>query len=131
MFTPKWSKLPKSMSEEQKTDQQPPFDLSALEAEYADAPEVLEEIFSIFLEETPQRLQMLRDGITDGDAARVKKAAHSLANTSGTLMAQRALTLARATESAARDENLDEMGSQAELLRDEVEQILEQIRGRG
>ena len=131
MFTPKWSKLAKSMSEEQKTDQQPPFDIAALKAEYADAPEILEEIFSIFLEETPQRLQMLRDGIADGDAARVKKAAHSLANTSGTLMAQRALTLARATESAARDENFDEMRSQAKLLRDEVEQILEQIRSRG
>ncbi|NBF40209.1 MAG: hypothetical protein GVY14_07320, partial [Spirochaetes bacterium] len=65
-----------------------------------------------------------------GDAAAVKKAAHSLANTSGTLMAQRALALARATESAARDENFDEMRSQAELLRDEVEQILHQIRSR-
>ncbi len=74
---------------------------------------------------------MLRDGIADGDAAAVKKAAHSLANTSGTLMAQRALTLARSTESAARDENFDEMRKRAELLRDEVEQILEQIRSRG
>ncbi|NBF39926.1 MAG: hypothetical protein GVY14_05870 [Spirochaetes bacterium] len=119
------------MTEEQKTDQQPPFDLAVLEAEYADAPDILEEIFSIFLEETPQRLQMLRDGIADGDAVAVKKAAHSLANTSGTLMAQRALTLARSTESAARDENFDEMRNRAELLRDEVEQILEQIRSRG
>ncbi|MFO7780106.1 MAG: Hpt domain-containing protein [Spirochaetia bacterium] len=119
------------MTEEHSARQQPPFDIAALEAQSADAPEILEEIFSIFLEETPERLQMLRDGIADGDASRVKKAAHSLANTSGTLMAQRALTLARATESAARDENFDEMRTQAELLRDEVEQILEQIRSRG
>ena len=118
------------MIEEQKAAQQPPFDRAALEAEYADAPEILEEIFSIFVEETPQRLQTIRDGIAEGDAAAVKKAAHSLANTCGTLMAERALSLARATEAAARDEDLDAMRDRAELLMDEVEQILKQIRGR-
>lgn len=120
-------------TDERNAGGQPSFDLAALETEYADAPDILEQIFSIFLEETPQRLQMLRQGIAENDAAAVKKAAHSLANTSGTLMAQRALTLARSTEAAARDENLDEMRAQAELLMGEVEQILEQIqiRSRG
>lgn len=118
-------------SEEKSADKQPPFDLAALQAEHSDAPEILEEIFSIFLEESPQRLQMFREGIAEGDAAAVKKAAHSLANTSGTLMAQRALELARSTESAARDEDIDEMRGRAELLMGEVEQILEQIRSRG
>lgn len=115
----------------QNTHEQASFDLAALESEFADAPDILEQILSIFLEETPQRLQMLREGIAEGDAAAVRKASHSLANTSGTLMAQRALTLARTTEAAARKEDLDEMRAQAELLMGEVEQILEQIRSRG
>ena len=117
------------MSEE-RADGTPPFDLAALEAEYADAPEILEEIFSIFLEETPQRMEMLSTGLADDDAAVVTRAAHSLANTSGTLMAQRALALARATESAARDGELEEMQNRAELLMSEVEQILDKIRAR-
>ncbi|NBB90943.1 MAG: hypothetical protein GVY23_07015 [Spirochaetes bacterium] len=108
----------------------PPFDLAVLEAQYADAPEILEEIFSIFLEETPQRMEMLSTGLAEDDTAVVTRAAHSLANTSGTLRAQRALALARATESAARDGDLEAMQNRAESLMSEVKQVLDQIRAR-
>ncbi|MFP4373072.1 MAG: Hpt domain-containing protein [Spirochaetaceae bacterium] len=117
-------------AERENTDEEPSFDIAALEAEYADDPDILEEIFSIFLEEAPQRLQMLRGGIAEENAAAVKKAAHSLANICGTLMAERALSLARATEAAARDEDIGEMRACAEPLSAEVEQMIGQIRRR-
>lgn len=112
------------------SDELAPFDVSALEQEYADAPDILTEIFTIFAEETPERLEMLRSGIRESDAARVKKAAHSLANTSGTLRAERALWLARSTEAAAREEDTAAMTEHAERLIEEASQILEQIRAR-
>lgn len=111
-------------------DERAPFDVVVLEREYADAPDILTEIFTIFAEETPERLEMLRSGMKEGDLARVKKAAHSLANTSGTLRADRALMLARATEAAAREEDLPRATAHAERLVEEASQILEQIRSR-
>jgi HPt (histidine-containing phosphotransfer) domain-containing protein len=108
-------------------EQYPPFELSRLEREYADAPDILSEILAIFTEETPERLHMLREGIREDDPARVQKAAHSLANTSGTLMAERALKLARATEESARAADLPTMRKRAEILAAEIERMRDQI----
>jgi HPt (histidine-containing phosphotransfer) domain-containing protein len=107
-----------------------PFNISAIEAQYADAPEILEEIFSIFESETPERLENLETGAEAGNPKQVQKAAHSLANTSGTLMADRALKLARATEAAAREGELAAMRERAKLLAEEVRGILAQIESR-
>jgi HPt (histidine-containing phosphotransfer) domain-containing protein len=111
-------------------DDLPPFDVGQFEQDYSDAPELMNEIFSIFVEETPDRLEMLEEGIREGDAARVKKAAHSLANTTGTLGAKRALTLARQTEAAARGEDYELMQSLGEALAAEIRGILQQVDAR-
>lgn len=111
-------------------DELAPFNLAKLEDEYSDAPDVLEEITSIFCEEAPQRLELLQSGVSNSDAGQVQKAAHSLANTTGTLMAERALALARATEESARAGDLERMNQRAESLASEVSSILEQMNSR-
>jgi HPt (histidine-containing phosphotransfer) domain-containing protein len=111
-------------------DEKPSFDISEIEAEYADSPDILDEIFVIFESETPDRLERLSSGAETGDAAVVQKAAHSLANTSGTLRAERALTLARATEASARAGDIPTMRERAQLLGEEVREILDQIEAR-
>lgn len=105
-----------------------PFDLSSLVAQYASAPDVLSEVLDIFLEEAPQRLESIRAGLEQDDPEKVKKAAHSLANTTGVLDAERALRLSRATEESAREGNGEEMSKRAEALIREVDDILRQIR---
>jgi HPt (histidine-containing phosphotransfer) domain-containing protein len=107
----------------------PRFDISALVQNFGDDSEVLESILHIFLEEAPQRVAAIRHGVREGDHDAVKKAAHSLANTTGTLEAERALLLARATEEAARSADHALVTERAALLLDEVERILSQIRG--
>ncbi len=109
-------------------DDRPSYDLSALVAEYRDEPEMLSEVLGIFLEEAPQRVEAIRVGLEEGDSARVQKAAHSLANTTGTLGAERALRLARATEESAREGDPEEMSRRGRFLVGEVEEILRQIR---
>ena len=71
-------------------------------ATYRDSPELLSEIFAIFLDEAPQRLQALQQAVAQRDFDSARRAAHSLANTTGTLRADEALKAARAAESAAR-----------------------------
>jgi len=105
-----------------------PFDLQELRANFGDAPEVLESIFDIFLEEAPERVEKIRRGLAEEDTRSVKEGAHSLANTTGTLQAERALRLARATEAAARDADLQALHLRGEMLIEEVESILVQIR---
>ncbi|MFP4638516.1 MAG: Hpt domain-containing protein, partial [Spirochaetaceae bacterium] len=81
-------------------DQDATFDIRRLEKDFADNPEVLEEILAIFAGEAPERLEVLKRGIESGDAEAVRTAAHSLANTTGTLMANKATSLARSVEEA-------------------------------
>lgn len=107
-----------------------PFDLGRFEQEYAEAPDIMAEILSIFTEETPGRIEMLEEGLREQDAGRVAKAAHSLANTTGTLTAERALTLARATEAAARAEDHELMAARGRQLAAEVRGILREIDAR-
>ncbi len=69
---------------------------------YESSPELLEEIFDIFTEDAPERLAALRQAATGADYAQARRAAHSLANTTGTLQCESALEAARHAEAAAR-----------------------------
>jgi HPt (histidine-containing phosphotransfer) domain-containing protein len=115
---------------EERFDQLASFDLGRFEQEYAEAPDIMAEILSIFTAQTPQRIEMLEEGLREQDPGRVATAAHSLANTTGTLMAERALTLARATEAAARAEDDELMAHRGRELLEEVRGILRQIHAR-
>lgn len=69
---------------------------------------VMHEILQLFAVEAPERLASIEAALPDDragcDYAAVAKAAHSLANTCGTLQCAVAVEEARALESAARDE---------------------------
>ncbi len=106
-----------------------PFDLETLQRNFDDAPDVLESILEIFSEEAPARVEAIRGALDQPDFQAIKKAAHSLANTTGTLQAERALQLSRATEEAARREDAEQTVHRSSHLVDEVNHILEQIRG--
>ena len=79
-----------------------PFDLRPFLAGHAETPEVASEILRIFLDEAPLRLRAARDGLAAGNDAAVRAAAHSLANTCGTLQAPAAVACARELEMDAR-----------------------------
>ncbi len=75
---------------------------------HRDNPPVMHEILRLFAVEAPQRLVSIEAALPDErtgcDFAAVAKAAHSLANTCGTLQCSAAVEEARALESAAREE---------------------------
>ncbi|MFP4206248.1 MAG: Hpt domain-containing protein [Spirochaetaceae bacterium] len=108
-------------------DQDATFDIRRLEKDFADNPEVLEEILAIFAGEAPERLEVLKRGIESGDAEAVRTAAHSLANTTGTLMANKATSLARSVEEAVRQGDAETLRAHGTRLVAEVSAILDQI----
>jgi HPt (histidine-containing phosphotransfer) domain-containing protein len=95
---------------------------------YRDSPEILFEIFSIFLDEVPAKLDALQAAADIGDLDRVRSLAHSLANTTGTLRVQSSLRLARETESAARAGEMDIVRDRAARLIVGVREIVTEIR---
>jgi HPt (histidine-containing phosphotransfer) domain-containing protein len=103
---------------------------------YQDDPEILEEILSIFLEETPERIEIIEGSIETKDFARITKAAHSIANSTGTLKASRSLHHARTLEQVSREENIEKVRETFPLLREnlnvlisEAEQWLAEFKG--
>ncbi len=103
------------------------FDLGSFAASYGDSPEIMREILRLYLDEAPQRLESMRKGLTERDFARVAKAAHSLANTSGTLQSDRAVRAARKLEEAARREDHESSKAAATALQSVVEAMLSDI----
>lgn len=75
--------------------------------------EFLHEILGIFLQDSPQHIGEIRQGVASGDAAQIKRAAHTLAGAIGNFEAPRALAAARAIDAMARTGDLSHA---AELL---------------
>jgi len=101
-----------------------PIDRRALEESCRESPSLMREIFCIYLEEAPERLRALRAGLGGSDYPAVARAAHSLANTSGTLNSEPAVAAARLLEEAARREDPAACREAAERLIPTVESIL-------
>jgi HPt (histidine-containing phosphotransfer) domain-containing protein len=97
------------------------FDFDRFAAAYRDSPEILQEIVSIYLDEAPERIAAISDGLESGDLDPVIQAAHSLVNTSGTLGNDRAVQVARALEAAGR--NGDHV--QARTVAAELEELIQ------
>ncbi len=83
------------------------FDLTRFLDGYADSPEILHEILALYATEAPERIDALAQALGSRDHAKISRAAHSLANTGGTLHASAVVDLARATEAAARAADTD------------------------
>ena len=98
---------------------------------YADSPAVLEEITAIYLEEVPHRITTIEQSLDPVDFGVLIKAAHSLANTSGTLQAHGAVGASRELEAAARESDEQRTLDAATRLLPLVREMLERIRNKG
>ncbi len=105
------------------------YDFHALVDAYRDSLDILDEILSIFLEETPQRIESLKAAAEAKDFESVHRIAHGLANTTGTLKADHALKTAREIERLAREERDEGMMALVERQESEVGEVIEQIEG--
>jgi HPt (histidine-containing phosphotransfer) domain-containing protein len=103
------------------------FDLQRFVASYRERSDILREILCIYREEAPERLRSIRDGIAASDHRAVAKAAHSLANTCGTLESMDGVQEARALEIAARYGEEEKIRESAGSLTAIVEAMLSEI----
>ncbi len=104
------------------------YSLDAFADTYAEHPEILAEVLNIFLSETPEKLASLHAAIEEKDLPAAVRVAHSLANTTGTLKADRALRAARAVESAARAGDVEAARAATDGLSSELDRVIEVIR---
>jgi len=89
----------------------------------ADDSDLLRVVAEAFLEESPQLLDSIRDGLKTSDAARVRIASHSLKNAMRTLGAETVHGLAAELESCARNESL----SSAEKLFTKLDALIRDV----
>lgn len=70
--------------------------------------DLLKEIIEIFLDDYPNQMKQIREGILSGDAKAVEHAAHSLKGSVANFAAKRAYDAAYRFEVLGREENLGE-----------------------
>lgn len=99
------------------------YDVEDFRSAHRDNPEIMREILRLYRDEAPQRLETIRQSLAGGAFDEVAAAAHSLANTSGTLQCPEAVTAAQALEEAAR--RADAEGCRREL--DRLEPIVSDV----
>jgi len=79
-----------------------PIDLARLRARFDDDQDLLAEIFSVFISESPGRRTDLEAALAAGDLTRLAGLAHSLKGVAATLFAEPLRQAAYALEQAAR-----------------------------
>lgn len=103
------------------------YDLEAFRSAYRENREIMREIMRLYRDEAPQRLDTIRQGLASDSFDEIASAAHSLANTSGTLQCPDAVAAAHALEEAARRADADACGSELERLERFVGEVVGQI----
>jgi PAS domain S-box-containing protein len=100
------------------------YDVNDFLDAYVGNEDLLQQILAIYRNETPEKLLSLRSAVQANDFDSVVRISHSLANTSGTLQSPRAAELAIELESAARNEDSDDVCRLTADLIPAVETIL-------
>lgn len=101
--------------------------IARMKQTYESASELVDEILDMFVADAPERIAALQQAVGAADYETARRAAHSLANTTGALRCERALKAARDTETAARGEDCDALTRAAAALTTAVEEILSAI----
>ncbi len=70
---------------------------------YGDDPELKAEILDVLASETPGKLERLQAAIAGEEGDEIARAAHSLANTAGTMRAEQLLAICRELEAVTRE----------------------------
>ena len=103
------------------------YDVEQFRNTHRQNPEVMREIMRLYREEAPQRLETVRQGVAGSDFDAIAGAAHSLANTSGTLQCPEAVAAAHALEEAARRTDADACRREYERLEPLVGEVVERL----
>ena len=113
---------------ERTTESEATYSLDEFAKTYEAHPEILSEVLTIFLDETPAKVVSLRDAVAEGKLDDVVRIAHSFANTTGTLKADDALRAARAVENAARAGDVEAAKTATEVFCTEIDRVIEVVR---
>ena len=82
---------------------------------------LLKEIIEIFLDDHPNQMKQIQEGISSGDAVVLEHAAHSLKGSVGNFAAKRTYDAAYRLEVRGREENLEEANEALGDLEKEIE----------
>jgi HPt (histidine-containing phosphotransfer) domain-containing protein len=93
--------------------------------------EVLQEIITLFLEDSPKLLAAIREALQDENTAAVYRAAHTLKGSVGNFDAQAAVELAQRLEARSREGDLLAAAAVFALLEVEMQSVLESLAGTG
>jgi two-component system sensor histidine kinase/response regulator len=85
--------------------------------------DLLKEIIEIFLDDFPNQMKQIREGILTGDAEAVEHAAHSLKGSVANFAAKRAYDAAYRLEVLGREGNLEETNEALGDLEKEIEEM--------
>ena len=91
-------------------------------------PDVLAEIFNLFLDEVPKRIDALRSAVTSGDAVKVQRTAHSLKGSAGNIGARAMHEVCRQIDERARAGELATLQSLVDTLVAEYGKVEAEIR---
>lgn len=90
-------------------------------------PDVLAQVFQLFLEDAPVRIEKLRQAWAAGDAPGVQRAAHSLMGSAGNLGANALLAVCRQIDDEARADDLTGTESLTDALAVEFARVEAEI----
>jgi PAS domain S-box-containing protein len=106
----------------------PTVNIEELREKFSDSEDILKEMVSIFLRDTPGRMEGLREALKVGDVKESVELAHKLINACGVMTALRASSLAYRIEEALHEDQLEQARRLYESLRGELSQVLEVVR---
>lgn len=95
---------------------------------YGDDEELKGEIIAVFTSETPGKLERIKQAEQDENWEELARAAHSLANTAGTMRSETMLSTCRELEAAARSGEEAKARELCEVVQTGFADILEKVR---
>lgn len=102
--------------------------IKELKEKFKDSEDILDEMVSIFLRDTPERMDGLHKALKDGDINESIDLAHRLINACGVMTAQRASGLAYRIEEVLHEGGIEPARKLFEVLKGEVDEVLTVIR---
>jgi two-component system sensor histidine kinase/response regulator len=91
-------------------------------------PKLLRELVDVFLADTPKLLTRVQRAVTQGDAVRLKEAAHALKGSVGNFDPTRPFEAARQLEALARENNLRDAPAAMRIVELEVSRLTQSLR---
>ncbi|MCX7786368.1 MAG: Hpt domain-containing protein [Spirochaetes bacterium] len=85
--------------------------------------QMIRELLRILIRDLPKSLRELEEGLMEADVRKIRKAAHSLANISGTVLESEILELSRKIEYACASQNLKDVESYLPPLRQRISEL--------